>query len=312
MQLMPGRLVPERVELVRERLVWWDPDGIEWDLTGDINDPDGALVADWGITGLGAPPRKLVTKPLPAGGVQVTHLNIDAGQIAIPLHIVHPTQQGFYALRDRLRAALHPTRSGRPAPGALVYTRVDGTARQLEAICTAAPEDRDIDKSGPTGQPWQATVLEFLAPDPYWSDVTPLRVEFTPPLASSFLGRFWTVSPQRVRGDTQVVNDGQVDAYPIWSITGPADSVHIANVSTGGAFTFQRRLGEGEQILIDTGRGRQAVRSADGANRMAALDWPAASLWALIPGANDVRIQMANPGPGAAVVVEFRRRYEGP
>lgn len=294
----------------RERLTWSDPDGLVWDLTGDINDPGGAFVTSWGITGLGAPERQLVTKPLPSGGVQVTHLTVDAGKIAIPLHIVHPTRAGFYQLRERLRRALHPRRADQPAPGMLTYTRADGTARQIEAFCTAMPEDRDTDKSGPA---WQATVLEFLAPDPYWADVTPLRLSFTPPPVTSFFGSYWTLSDERVRGDVEIFNTGQVDAYPVWTLTGPAAAVRVANFTTDQEFTYRRPIESGEQVRIDTARGRQAVRRvSDGANRMNALDWPGASLWPLTAEINRVRLQMVDAGPSASTVVEFRRRYEGP
>lgn len=293
-----------------ERLSWTDPDGRAWDLTGDIHDPNGALVTQWGMTGTGAPERTLVTKPLPAGGVQVTYLTVAAGKLAIPLLITHPTQPGFYGLREGLRFALNPWRTGRRAPGLLTWTRGDGTSRQAEAFCTAFPEDRSAEASGLT---WQTTVLEFLLPDPYWSEVTPQRLEFTPPPVKSFYVLYPTLTDGRVRGDVQITNDGQLDAYPRWTFTGPASSITVANTTTGEAFTYGQKLATSEQVIVETRRGAQSVRRvADGANRMAALNWPGATLWALHPGTNHVLLQMDGSGPGTNTVTEFRRRYEGP
>ena len=293
-----------------ERLAWIDPDGRAWDLTGDIGAPTGALVTEWGLTGTGGPERTLITKALPAGGVLVTHLTVQAGKLAIPLLITHPTQAGFYQLREGLRFALNPWRTGRRAPGVLTWTRGDGTSRQVEAFCTAFPEDRSPDASGPT---WQATVLEFLLPDPYWSDATPQRFEFVPPPVKSFYVPYPTLTDGRVRGDVQILNDGQVDAYPRWTFTGPASSITVANTTTGEAFAYDEHLAAGEQVIVETRRGAQSVRRAsDGANRMAALDWPGATLWALHPGTNHVQLQMNGSGPGTNTMVEFLRRYEGP
>ena len=156
-------------------------------------------------------------------------------------------------------------------------------------------------------------MIEFLLPDPYWADVQPQRLDFTPPPAKSFFAPYPTLTDGRVRGDVQIINDGQVDAYPRWTLTGPASAVTVANTTTGEAFTYGQPLAAGEQVVVETRRGAQSVRRvSDGANRLAALNWPGATLWALHAGVNHVQLQMNGSGPGTSTVVEFRRRYEGP
>ena len=87
----------------------------------------------------------------------------------------------------------------------------------------------------------------------------------------------------------------------------------MANTTTGEAFTYDEPLAAGEQVVVETRRGAQSVRRvSDGANRMAALNWPGANLWALHAGVNHVDLRMNGSGPGTNTVVEFRRRYEGP
>jgi hypothetical protein len=112
-----------------------------------------------------------------------------------------------------------------------------------------------------------------------------------------------------VLGITPIDNPGEVDAWPVWTITGPATVITATNVSTGQSFVLTKTLAAGELVTITTQR--PTVRGPLGENLVNALNWPSCYLWPLIPGTNQVNFAVAGASTGTAIELSFYPRWAG-
>jgi hypothetical protein len=287
------------------RATWTAPDGTLWDLSSP--DPNHGWLTTNGIGGWGATPIEIVTDPDARGGEQVRTIRSLPRRLTWPLHI-HGEQDGVvthmtfvHRYRALMRAFTQTTQWGKP--GVLRVARPDGTAREIEAFY-------ETGFGGEPGENWVYAnpVLTLYCPDGYWRDATPISVERRFVQGVPYLDPYPTVSSGRVLGETVIMNPGDVDAWPTWTITGPAESLVATNNSAGQSFTLTYMLGAGETATIRTHR--PMLRGPNGENIVGALDWPSAQLWPLRPGNNDVDFQVTGSGPGTSIVLEFYPRYE--
>lgn len=285
------------------RATWIDPDGREWELTGP-HEVHGWFTRQQ-IAGWGATPRTFVTDPLARGGVSVRHIRTEHRRITWPLHIYGDTPDEFIdRYRSLMRAFLLTAQRGQP--GILRIGRGDGSRREIEAFC----EDG---WGGEPGENWHSAnpVLTLLCPDGFWRDPEPQLVQRTYQSGGApFLSPFIKVSSGQVLGVTDIVNPGDVDGWPVWTITGPGGAVTATNVTTGAEFTITFPLGVGEQIVIDTSTTRPTVRGPAGQNLVGALNWPGADLWPLAPGVNSVNFVVDGAAAGTTIEMRYRPRYE--
>lgn len=278
---------------------WTDPDGNEWVLTN----PDGF---NWlttnGPAGWGAPPYEIITDPLARGGVNVRYVRADPARITWPLHIHGDTYLEFTQKYRQLRAAFLLTLH-RNAPGVLTVQLPDASARQIELWYEEG-------FSGLSGENWLYAnpVLTLLAPDPYWRDAADTVLPFTYSAGSSFLAPYPQVSSASL-GTTTITNVGEVNAYPVWTVTGPIVALTGTNTTTGQSFQITYTLGAGQTLTISSDP--PTVTGPAGENLVSQLNWPEAYLWPLVPGDNLVTFSVSGADVGTAVQLAYRNRYEG-
>lgn len=155
-------------------------------------------------------------------------------------------------------------------------------------------------------------VLSFTAYDPCWYDEDPIitTVENTSVVAP-FFSSIWF--PLRLVGSLNyalrtMVNPGDADSYPIWTITGPGDTIILRNLTSGKSLSMGTlALNPGQILKIDTREGIKTVL-LDGLNAMKSMTI-LSSLWNLMPGNNQVQIQMSNTTPYSLITVEYTPRY---
>jgi hypothetical protein len=286
-------------------LTYQDPDGTWW----GFDDPGGGVFAT-AVAGIGSPPVALTSLPLPAGGALPQMLTPQTRSIVVGLYLYDDwDQDAFLGLRDRLTRALWTVRAGLPAPGTLMVSRPDGTSRQISVLCTDGPGmvSDDATKSGLT---WTSMVVTFQASDPFWSDAASTVLMFgsssaagVPPMPPTAL------STGSVLGVVTVDNDGDADAYPVWTITGPGTPL-LTNTTTGLSFGLGVPLGPTEVLTVDTRPTMQSAVDGLGANRWSALTAAnPRALWSLVPGGNDLNLQMTGSTSNTSIALSYVRRW---
>lgn len=283
------------------RATYVDPEGTEWDLS-NINPDVGYFTTD-GIGGWGAPPFEIVTDPVPRGGEAIRAIRSQASRLTWPLHIYADTHMQFITRYRALKRAILMT-ARRNLPGVLKVARPDGSARTIEVYY----EDGF---GGEPGENWVSAnpVLTLFCPDGSWKDTEQMVITRVTEPASSFYTPWLTISSSQVIGSSVIVNPGDVHAWPVWTINGPATSITATNSTTGEAFTLTYAINVGQTITITTDR--PTVRGPAGENIAGSLNWPGAWLWGLAPGNNNVTFTVAGAGTGTQIRMAFYPRYEG-
>ncbi len=255
------------------------------------------------VSGWGAKPYEFVVDPLPRGGESVRFIRSQAGRVIWPLHIWGQTHQTFLERYREIRRAFMST-VHRRSPGILTVSRPDGRSRQLDVYYEEGFK-------GEPGEDWLYAnpKLTLYAPDGYWRDTEATIVTRAYSPGVSFFNPFGTLSSSQVFGNTVINNPGEVDAWPVWTITGPAESLTATNNTTGQSFILTYSLMAGETVTITTLR--PTVRGPAGQNLVASLNWPTAQLWPLYGGDNNVEFTVGGSASGTKIQLTFYPRYEG-
>lgn len=279
---------------------WTTPDGEEFVLT----DTNLGWFTTPGPAGWGAPQYELVTDPIARGGAHLRFVRAEPARINWPLYVWGDTHDEFVAnwrtIRRAFLLSLH-----RGEPGVLRVSRPSGTgAREIEAFYEEG-------FSGEAGQNWVSAkpVVSLWCPDGYWRDVEDTSLPFTYGEGTSFFAPYPQVSASQVLGSTTVNNPGEVVAWPRWTVTGPMVALTAINDTTGQSFELTYTLAAGQTITIDTNSPQ--ITGPSGENLVSALNWPAAYLWPLVTGDNEVQFNVSGAEAGTGVELVFRARYEG-
>jgi len=302
-------------DLGRIRVIWIDPDGDEWPLTV----PDLGWFTTWGPAGWGANPLEIVVDPLPRGGEQVRYIRAKPRRIQWPLYIGGDTHQQYTDIRRVLTRAFTLT-SRRGAPGWLRIQRPNGRYRQI-----ACYYEEGLEGTSGEDHLFSKPVVTLYCPDGFWSGDQPVVAEreFEPENPDpedivTFYNPFMSVTSSRVvSGDdptvpsTELLNEGEVDAWPVWTIDGPITSLTAVNLTTGARFTLTYTLPAGQSITITTAR--PSVRLNNGTNLSKYVDWfnpLGTELWPLTDGLNQISFVALGAGTGTKVRMEYTPRYE--
>lgn len=288
--------------------MWTAPDGSQWLLTH----PELGWFTLPEVTGLGAAPQRLVTDDDPRGGVRVRHVQASARIITWALHIYGADHLEFLSRWRRLARAFAQTSN--KGPGLLTITQPDGTSREIEAYY-----QEGFDNTPTAGRRADDVVITLLCEDPYWRDAEPTVIQRVFTSGTSYLSPYLTVSSGQVLGSSTLTNPGDVDAWPDWTITGPASLVTATKLATNETWTLDPNTAglpgggtvtAGKTVRITTRR--PSVRGPNGEIWTGALNWPVAELWGIDQGDNPVQINVSGAGAGTSVVLSFRARRETP
>lgn len=171
--------------------------------------------------------------------------------------------------------------------------------------------------------------IEILATDePYYLAVNQSSRSVAVGVSDTTPWAGWTPSDQPISSDSPIPSDGfyysdlaevsiyldamSVDAWPEWTIPGPALSFEIVNTRTGDLFAWEGTpLVTGETVHIVTHPHRRKV-TRDGVNAFQDLA-RRSSLFPLLPGKNTLRVAVGG-GNLSTTVIEARwhDRYRQP
>lgn len=286
-------------------LVWERPNG-----AGDITlvpfNPSRRLFREIGTTGRYMPPFSFIERDA-VHGSSLRRVKVGAREVSIPLTV--QSEQDAINVRTVMRSLsqwLNPLNGN--GIGALRYTAPDGVIRKLYCVYAGG---LDVAEDG--RGTFIRSLLVFRAFDPFWYAGTADVFNFAGGTAIGFFPIFpMNLSQSQIFGNVAAVNDGDVEAWPIWYITGPANApIILRNLGTGNLISLNISLMAGEGLTIDTRPGSKSVIKTDGSNLYSALSTNS-YLWPIPPGESNLSIEMAGTTLNSLASLQFTKRYLAP
>lgn len=282
-----------------ESTVWIDPDGVTW-----------PLEVDWDVSGRFMPRVEYVADGVPGmPGEFFRDVRHGVREFMLSVDMTGATESVLRATLRSFVASMDPTR------GAGRIRVTSPIADQREILCRYSAGLEMEERLGDSGPTWQRVGIKFIAHDPYWSGVSPVS---SPAWTVSDAPNFFPILPINLTAselvvDEIVTNDGDVDAWPVWTITGPGSLVKLVNNTTGQTTYFPAiSIGVGETVTIDTRPGVKSVLLNNGTNLYPLLD-PTSALWPLQRGTNSVRLEMSGiDSTASSLQVTYYQRYLSP
>jgi phage-related protein len=285
-----------------EKIYWVEPNGTIRDLMDIPN-----LAMTLGRTGAFMPPIMASEDRIPFQyGTRTRYLTLDARDIDIPLYMSASDEDELRIKMRELLSWLNPLKG----IGKIRVIRPDSTQREL--FCHYSQGLQMVETQELMSPTDINFIASFRATDPLWYDVDPNTytfgvtsgaVNFFPmlPLHLSASGFFSTPTP--------IGNDGDVESWPIWTITGPGSGIVITNLETSEVMDLTGlTLLSGEYVTIDSREGVRTVVKNNGMNLYSYLT-PNSTIWPLYVGNNTVRVDMSGTSTDSHVVITYYQRY---
>lgn len=282
-----------------------DPSGHDWVLDGSAG-----IWLGKGKAGFHAPTyAHFFDEPPLLDGAVWRGVRATTRTLTLPIAIVAADRDVLVATRRALIRAISPRR------GQCVISSAypDGSVRRIKARYLDGMEGTE---GGVDGIVRATYGLRFIAEDPHmygdpiassWSTGASSRTELPIPGADTF---FEVVSSPLITGGVTITNPGDVDAYPVWTFSGPFTSIVAANNTTGKSWTVTyTAAGTGNSIVVTTTPGNTSVVDETGTNRWATLT-AGYSLWPLISGDNMVTFTVAGATGSSLATMSYMPRYE--
>lgn len=287
-------LVPAGGADVAETTVWIDP-------TGGMTQLD----VDWDVSGRFAPPNHFEEDEIPEQpGSRVRAVRHKPRDMPLALWIGAASETALrMAIRD-LVAVMDPIRGD----GRIRVTAPGGDQRELTCRYRTGLELNE--KLGDTSGPGvQLAVPVFHAADPYWYSVSDEVAEYSLGSATATWFPFppLRLSASELFSDATITNTGDVEAWPVWTITGPGSAINLRNLTTGMLLTLSTTL-TSTSVTIDTRPGAKSVVRSDGTNLFGSLS-DTSALWSLARGANAIQMEITGATSDTRVRLSWKPRY---
>lgn len=286
-----------------ETVTWIDPVGVSTTLNGGVD-----MFTEWNVTGRFAPPSQFDEEGIPeSDGSRLRAVRHETRDFSLPVWVEAPDQGSLRTAVRSLVSALNPKRGD----GLIRVTSPLGDQREI--VCRVAAGLEGVERIGDTSGVWaQHFPLVFRAHNPYWRAVSDIGATYTVDGVSTFFPFFpIRLTNAQVFADASPDNLGDVDAWPVWTLTGPGSTIYLRNLTTGYLLNLDTALGSGETAVIDTRPGVKTVTRGDGVNLFGDLSNDS-YLWPLAPGVNSVRVEMSGATADSAVGLAFRPHYLSP
>lgn len=226
-------------------MTWTTQDGVVWDL---ISGDDGLLLTPDGVTGLYMPPiDRFTTESAGVDGSSWRGMRVKEREVFWPLFVYSDSGSTEWVNHDRaLWRGLQPDKVG-----TWTVTDPSGAPRSLR-IRFKSDGDHAIGRD-PSQAGWAAYGITLVAEDPYWSGVRVVR-SWSSGISQDFFNTgaappFFISVPSSISSAT-MPNDGDVEAWPVWTIFGPTTSVTVG--LNGRLISIPFTIPAGKALIIDT------------------------------------------------------------
>jgi len=235
-----------------QAMTWTGADGSQFDLLS----PDSGTLLMAGARGLNMPSLTDYTSESPAlDGARFRGSRTNQREVFWPLLVY--SDAGSQAWVEYDREFWNSLRPGQV--GLWTVTHPNGDTRTLRCrFKDDGGQSYDVD---PSLVGWAAYGITLVADQPYWEGAAVTRTWKASQPVSFFGGGTggppFTISPGSTLAKATMPNPGDVDAYPMWVLTGPID---IASVGLSGKLTqYQASIASGRSVVIDTSPDQQRV-----------------------------------------------------
>jgi hypothetical protein len=312
-QINPLLPIPEDWQRTYVSITGSNGEGEEIPLTGFQNRWWPAIMIQPGASGLDMPPFELHTDDSPnLDGSIYRGSRAAARQILLPLFVYGVDRQGLISFKRRLANALNP----KNGYCVLKFVEQDGAVRTLQCYYVSGMEGNEsVDASGFS---WVSYGIQLTAVDPWfygdteevanWSFGTPL-----PFLGSPFFPvRLSSGTP--ASGQLIVTNPGDIEAWPVWTITGPLKSFTFTGPDGSSSWGIPAQpggvdcLANGRTLTVDTRPGYKTITDDQGTNYFPLLSANPV-LWSVPAGTSTVQATLVAGSGIPSVKVELFPRF---
>lgn len=255
------------------RYQWITPTGLTKELSRDFS-PN--IFLEVGSAGLGLPTFNIADEKFPFSPLSfITQISTEPRKPILPLVVHADSMEDLVAtvedIHDWFATGDETMDRHNHTPGYFRITRPDDSVRQIACYFVGGMQG-DTKEGGPI---WTRYAVELYCPDPYPTDLEDVLIVKTPTLATSF----------------GVLNQGRMDAYPIWKIQGPYQNFTLRNVTTDKELEFTYSSPGDEFVIIDTRpselRNGPSVYDQDDEIQLSRVA-PESEYWPLVPGLNNI------------------------
>lgn len=237
-------------------LTWTTADGVVWDL---LSGDDGVLLTPEGVTGLYMPPiDRYTTESAGVDGSSWRGSRVKEREVFWPILLYSDAGSQEWVTHDRAWwRGLQPEKVG-------TWTVIDPSGQPRSLRIRFTSDGGHSIRRDPSQAGWAAYGITFVAEDPWWSGVRVLRT-FISTAAQDFFNTgaappFFISSSASISTAT-LPNDGDVEAWPVWTITGPTTSVTVG--LSGKLISVPFTIAAGKALVIDTDPRSQTAWDAD-------------------------------------------------
>lgn len=236
--------VPPASPWQRARMSWTGWDGSEWDLT---NPKSGVFLTGKGVEGLGMPSHQAWIGESPAthGQYYRGHV-VEARPVFWPVYLFSGKGTAEWLELDRaFWRSLQPGKHGTWS----VSTPTGGT-RSLS--CRFVDDGRHTVDRDPMVRGWASYGVSLIADSPFWVGL-PVRRTWAQSDAVSFYGAgapVFNISSGSQLASAKITNEGDLEAWPVWTIKGPVTSVTVG--VDGATVQWNVALTADDTLVIDT------------------------------------------------------------
>jgi hypothetical protein len=222
---------------------WTGVNGVVWDLGG------GPVSLAPGIMGLGLPGTDQYVRSSSAlDGQRLTGSRTQPRRVFWPLAIRGANAAEWLTTSRAFFAGLSTDRTG-----TFKVTANDGQVRSIPLRLLS--QDEQVFDSDPDLFAREVVGVDLVADDPFWRGPQVLQTFQTAQVAAQFFETAGThvlnLMSSSTTASATVSNPGEVDAWPLWTITGPASSFTIGVGSTVISATMSLLVGESVQVSTD-------------------------------------------------------------
>jgi hypothetical protein len=225
------------------------------------------------------------------------------------------------AFKRKLSDALNP----KNGYCVLTFIEQDGVARRIKCYYVSGMEGNEA--VGASGFTWVAYGIQLTAVDPWFYGDTEEVADWSFGASQPFLGNpFFPIklgAGTPASGQLLVNNPGDIEAWPVWTITGPLKSFKFTGptpppvggqqqdppswgipAQPGGADC----LANGRTLTVDTRPGIKTITDDQGTNYFPLMS-PNLSLWSVPAGTSTVQADLVAGSGTPSVKVEIFPRY---